>query len=116
MNALKFDPMSQKEVFQDTIGMFHNLYTPSTPLAVEKTLQGTPQTPSQPTSVKSPRVDEYSGKYDQLVNLWLRLLSDILEDTQLTGKMCNTLKTVIGPEESLGEDIFSIFPNDGPTV
>ena len=77
---------------------------------------GSPQTPSQPTSVKSPRVDEYSGKYDQLVNLWLRLLSDILEDTQLTGKMCNTLKTVIGPEESLGEDIFSIFPNDGPTV
>lgn len=36
------------------------------------------------------------GKYKKVIDIWFRLISNILEDDQLTRKLWNTLKLILG--------------------
>jgi F-type H+-transporting ATPase subunit a len=45
------------------------------------------------------------GKSKRVVALWLQLFSEILEDEQLTGKLWNTLKLLMGSSGDSNEEL-----------
>jgi hypothetical protein len=50
------------------------------------------------------------GQSQKVVDMWLQLFSDILDDEKLTGKLWNTIKRALGTEGNLEESIVANLP------
>jgi hypothetical protein len=75
---------------------------------VDSSFKPNPQQPK--ASRESSAQMDPSGKAQKVVDLWLQLFSDILDDEQLTGKLWNTIKLALGAEGNPEEFITANLP------
>jgi hypothetical protein len=76
--------------------MFRHMPSPSTPVVVEMSSKLNPHHPR--VARESSTQMESSGKSQKVVDLWIQLFSNILDDEQLTEKLWNTIKVALGAE------------------
>lgn len=108
--APKFYPVKQKAFFKDVVEMFQNLSVPTTPGVAEPTQNRGPYQGKHAPSCGNPTETSASGKSKRVVALWLQLFSEILEDEQLTGKLRNTLKLLMGASGDSNEEVVVNLP------
>jgi hypothetical protein len=95
----KYDPVRKKGFFKDAVEMFRQLSSSAMPEVVEPSSKPNPH---QPRVIgESLTQMEPPGKSQKVVDLWLQLFSDILDDEQLTGKLWKHTQKGLGNQRKL---------------